>query len=82
MYAIQKEPELSITSCKCQQLKDGVTCGERENVPQLNLNLLSLLAVRRVLKYGGKPALTRLPLSLPHPTIGIEKRGAERLAPE
>lgn len=49
--------------------------------PKLNLNLLTLLAVRRLLKYGGKAALTRLPLNSLLPTIGIEKGGAESLAP-
>lgn len=60
-----------------------MTEAPEQTFPQLNLSLAtSLLAVRRVLEYGGKPALARLPLISLHPTIGIEKRGAESLAPE
>lgn len=61
----------------------SMTEAPERTFPQLNLSLTtSPLAVRRVLEFGGKPALARLPLSSLHPTIGIEKRGAESLAPE
>lgn len=64
-----------------------MTEAPEQTFPQLNLLstlclATSLLEVRRVLEYGGKPALARLPLSSLHPTISIVKRGAESLAPE